>query len=386
MATYSEVLPESVGYRVLPGRRVRLIALHGFLGSPNDWARVFADVGDLGEEAFVHLDDEIIGRLDDKIIGRLDEEIIARFDDKNIASLDHEIIGRLDEEIIASLDVEVFAPDLLVPLRNPDVRTWDDYIKYLLAQVAAESVPGSQELHSEILVGYSLGGRVALHLLAAAPERWAGAILVSTHPGLSDQVLAAQRCAADLQWGERLRNEAWDQFLHAWHQQPVFRGSIQGPNAPDERDRQHWARALEILSLGRQQDFRRQLQTWNVPITWIAGANDDKFLRLLRDLFESGHTADAYVGAHAGHRLPWDQPELFRQFVRAWLSRTLLGGSVLSRSLPSRSLPSRSLPSRSLPSRTLLGGSVLSSQGINRSQRKPALLPGLNVSGFSRMS
>ncbi len=60
-----------------------------------------------------------------------------------------------------------------------------------------------------ILLGYSLGGRLAMHLLISKPELWDGAIIISAHPGLSSELEKEQRVAQDHEWAVRFKNDPW---------------------------------------------------------------------------------------------------------------------------------------------------------------------------------
>src|SRR5690242_6488130 len=53
-----------------------------------------------------------------------------------------------------------------------------------------------------VLVGYSLGGRIALHALTRKPEIWSAAVIISAHPGLSDPTERQKRIENDEKWAE----------------------------------------------------------------------------------------------------------------------------------------------------------------------------------------
>ena len=58
------------------------------------------------------------------------------------------------------------------------------------------------------ILGYSLGGRLALHALVARPEQWKAAIVVSAHLGMLDAAERATRVADDARWADRFRTAA----------------------------------------------------------------------------------------------------------------------------------------------------------------------------------
>jgi 2-succinyl-6-hydroxy-2,4-cyclohexadiene-1-carboxylate synthase len=77
-----------------------------------------------------------------------------------------------------------------------------------------------------VLMGYSLGGRIGLHALVNQPELWAGAVIISAHPGIeqSNEEEKAARFEADHRWSLRWRSDSWDEVIRDWNSQPVFQG------------------------------------------------------------------------------------------------------------------------------------------------------------------
>ena len=76
-----------------------------------------------------------------------------------------------------------------------------------------------------MLLGYSLGGRLALHALLHAPELWAGALVVGADTGLADPKEREARVRWDAAWAERFLNEPWEDVLRDWDAQAVFGGA-----------------------------------------------------------------------------------------------------------------------------------------------------------------
>jgi 2-succinyl-6-hydroxy-2,4-cyclohexadiene-1-carboxylate synthase len=184
-----------------------------------------------------------------------------------------------------------------------------------------------------VLVGYSLGARLALHALLAEPSAFAAAILVSPHPGLAQPDARAARLAEDALWAARARDWPWADFLAAWEARPVFQAGLPparwrpdlqaawlGARGRPPGGRKHVAAALAAWSLGRQADLRPALARLATPTLWLAGAQDEKFAALAREA--AAHTAriEVQILPGAGHRLPWEQPAAFAGATRAWLA------------------------------------------------------------------
>ncbi|MEX2579460.1 MAG: alpha/beta fold hydrolase [Verrucomicrobiales bacterium] len=165
-----------------------------------------------------------------------------------------------------------------------------------------------EESERPILAGYSLGGRLALHALAAYPGRWKGAVILSAHPGLFSVEERIARRAADELWAERAREMRWDEFLKTWNRQGVFSGEeVPLDRVALEPRREAIARGFENWSLGRQENLRPRLQSFAAPVLWLTGERDRKFNELgakMRGVFPD--CRHEVVAGH-GHRLLSDE-------------------------------------------------------------------------------
>ncbi len=168
-----------------------------------------------------------------------------------------------------------------------------------------------------VLLGYSIGARLALHALIQAPEQWNAAILISPHPGLTEEIERQARLLHDRQWATRFLHESWDSVLDAWNAQPVLAGA--GTTRPPERWRGPIAQAFEGWSLGRQQDFRPLLSTLPLPVLWLTGMEDGKFTALAREAAPLLPRGRLVTLPGAGHRVHLDQQEATRAAVEDFL-------------------------------------------------------------------
>jgi 2-succinyl-6-hydroxy-2,4-cyclohexadiene-1-carboxylate synthase len=177
---------------------------------------------------------------------------------------------------------------------------------------------------SRVLVGYSWGGRLALHALLQAPEIWSAAIIISSHPGLTNQLEREKRVEADRVWANRFRTEEWGSLLEAWNSQSVLKNTGTSLQRREfDFSRQALAHVLEFCSLGKQEDLRPQLKTLSVPILWISGDSDAKFREFPAQMAQLNPLFQKRVIPHAGHRVPWDQPEKFREAVQFFLENNV---------------------------------------------------------------
>lgn len=247
--------------------RYRILALHGFLGSPADWEPLRA-------------------------------------------SLPHAAWDNIDVwELFSSASVRDW----------PSVGAAVD--ARLRASIAGEPLPA-------FLVGYSLGARLALAApgLGRRGSAIAGACLVSCHPGLADTDDGgrAARMQSDEQWAQRFIDAPVGRIWKEWDAQPVFAGTSV-PRRPDRlpAPRVTLARAMRVASLAAQPDRRPLLRAWEQPLLWVTGERDGKFRAIARSLEAGGVPATYVTCEHVGHRVPWDNPAAFTRVLGEWIEKTL---------------------------------------------------------------
>jgi 2-succinyl-6-hydroxy-2,4-cyclohexadiene-1-carboxylate synthase len=247
--------------------RYRIIALHGFLGSPSDWDGIAAALPD------------------------------ARWDPVNA----WELFSSAGVSDWSSIGAAV------------DTR--------LRASLAEESLPS-------FIVGYSFGARLALSSpgLGEAASEIAGTCLVSCHPGLpdADDGVRTLRREADESWAQRFIDAPVMRIWKEWDAQPVFAGT----SVPRREDRLPaprvtLARAMRVASLASQPDCRPLLRRWDKPLLWMTGQRDAKFRAIARDLEAEGIPAAFFTCEHAGHRVPWDNMALFARTLGEWIEKVM---------------------------------------------------------------
>lgn len=154
-----------------------------------------------------------------------------------------------------------------------------------------------------ILIGYSLGGRLALHALFDNPLLWSGAILISTHPGLITQEEREARLKSDREWANRFFHEPWEWLMEQWNAQGVFKeGSFSPCRLERDYKREILCNALINGSLGRQEDLRKKISALPIPLLWITGALDTHYCQLAQALNFAHPLSRKTEVAGAGHR------------------------------------------------------------------------------------
>lgn len=159
------------------------------------------------------------------------------------------------------------------------------------------------------LIGYSMGGRLALQALANDPIYWDFAIIIAAHPGLENKYEKEKRRSSDRQWAKAVRSENWKTLSHRWNSQPILASSPPSPMAKIETWREEIALGFENWSLGCQENLRPSLAQFDRPIRWLVGSRDSKFLRIGEEMSGVFTDFELKVLDECGHRILQESPE-----------------------------------------------------------------------------
>jgi 2-succinyl-6-hydroxy-2,4-cyclohexadiene-1-carboxylate synthase len=177
--------------------------------------------------------------------------------------------------------------------------------------------------NAEGLLGYSLGGRLALGILARYPRRFRHAVIISAHPGLTDESERTARRAADFEHVRRLREQGLRAFVDAWEALPLWATQASVPEAVRQQQREqrlrHSAEGLAQSLLGQglaeMPDLRQALTSVSCRVDVLAGEGDPKFAELARELARVLPQVRLHLASGAGHNLLLERPELCRQLL-----------------------------------------------------------------------
>jgi 2-succinyl-6-hydroxy-2,4-cyclohexadiene-1-carboxylate synthase len=166
------------------------------------------------------------------------------------------------------------------------------------------------------LVGYSLGGRVALHWPQEQWHRIKKMILIAVHGGLSSTKEKQQRIQSDETWSQKFLHQPWQQVLQEWNQQPVFAGDKVRP-LRNEKDfsRGELATALRVWSLGQQQEVLGPLQSAPFEIVYLSGEKDQKFTQYAMELKKVFSHWNFINIAEAGHSVHLSHPAKVAEII-----------------------------------------------------------------------
>jgi 2-succinyl-6-hydroxy-2,4-cyclohexadiene-1-carboxylate synthase len=162
------------------------------------------------------------------------------------------------------------------------------------------------------LCGYSLGGRVALHVALAAPERVARLVLVCSTAGIEDPDERAERRLADHRLADELERVPFEDFIERWRTQPLFAEDPPAVGALAREDQRRnrpdaLAAVLRGIGTGEMDPLWDRLPELAMPVTVLVGDRDAKFQELGRRMAELLPDAELTI-APGGHGLPLENP------------------------------------------------------------------------------
>ena len=178
-------------------------------------------------------------------------------------------------------------------------------------------------LEKASLVGYSMGGRLALYLALRHPERCSRLLLESATPGLEGEEERAARRAADEKKARSLESGDFEAFLQDWYRQPLFaslardKGLLRSTlEARRRNDPAELARSLRCMGTGNQPSLWEELPGLRVAVLAVAGELDEKFVEITGRISRVTSKVRAVVVPGVGHNLRAEAPEAYLGLLR----------------------------------------------------------------------
>lgn len=159
------------------------------------------------------------------------------------------------------------------------------------------------------LIGYSLGGRIAMFHACQQPKGLLGVTVEGGHPGLQDADARQARLASDRRWATRFRSEPLEKVFADWYQQPVFASLTDAQRDAlitlrSQNNGAALAMMLEATSLAVQPDLRTALSARDFTFDYLYGERDEKFAALAAEL-----SAVCHAIPNAGHNAHRENPD-----------------------------------------------------------------------------
>jgi 2-succinyl-6-hydroxy-2,4-cyclohexadiene-1-carboxylate synthase len=212
------------------------------------------------------------------------------------------------EPVVAALGerYRAIAPDIRGHGTASDARPIS--LEAVIADVAAVA-PERFEL-----VGYSMGGRIALHVALALPDRVTRLVLISASPGLASARERDTRRRVDAQLADGIERMELEQFVDRWAKTPVLADQPSDVAAAARTDRLRntpagLAAALRALGTAALPSLWGRLGELTMPVMLIVGGRDERFQAMAVRMAREMPDAEVAIVAGAGHAVHLENPE-----------------------------------------------------------------------------
>jgi 2-succinyl-6-hydroxy-2,4-cyclohexadiene-1-carboxylate synthase len=163
------------------------------------------------------------------------------------------------------------------------------------------------------LVGYSMGGRIALHIAFGLHERVQRLVLIGASPGLKTATARAERRASDAKLAERAENETIERFAERWADTPMLADQPASVRKAADADRRRndpagLAAALRGLGTGTLPSLWSRLGSLEVPVTLVVGERDTKYREIAARMAEEMRGAEVVIVPGSGHAVHAEAP------------------------------------------------------------------------------
>jgi 2-succinyl-6-hydroxy-2,4-cyclohexadiene-1-carboxylate synthase len=206
-----------------------------------------------------------------------------------------------------------------------------DPARYRMEQVAADLAQFVSDLTGRPanLLGYSMGGRLALYLAIHYPALVRSLILESASPGLDDVAARQVRIRQDEALAGRIEREGIEAFVNYWERVPLFASQSRLPENVRQRlrdqrlrnDPQGLTNSLRGMGTGVQPSLWKQLDDLKMPVLLLAGALDEKFVRIAQQMYDRMADARLEIVPDAGHTVHLEAPSVFQNHVLDFLTQ-----------------------------------------------------------------
>lgn len=204
-----------------------------------------------------------------------------------------------------------------------------DRDRYTMPRVAADCMAiirqhDYQQLH---ILGYSMGGRLALYIATHYQSALASLTLESASSGLRTPEEQQTRIASDNALAERIERDGITAFVDFWQSVPLFQS--QQRVSPDRRAelRQRrlqnnplgLANSLRGMGTGQQPSLWTHLPQLKIPVHLLVGAEDTKFVQIAHEMHQLLPDATLTAIDETGHTIHFEKPDAFCETVLPFL-------------------------------------------------------------------
>lgn len=175
-----------------------------------------------------------------------------------------------------------------------------------------------------ILIGYSMGARMALHVALQHPEMVSQLVLISGTPGLATQAERSARQRSDNELADHIEKIGTKAFIDEWLALPIFSGLSDANNQRSDRlgnSAKGLADSLRFAGTGTQESQWEHLHGLSMPIHLIVGELDSKFTAIADEMNKLLSSCKMNVVPKVGHTVHLENPTATAQLLDSIILR-----------------------------------------------------------------
>jgi 2-succinyl-6-hydroxy-2,4-cyclohexadiene-1-carboxylate synthase len=208
----------------------------------------------------------------------------------------------------------------LLPERYPSVMLdhEQDNFEGRLAEIAAAG-------EGQLLVGYSLGGRLALRAALRDPERYLGVVTIGATAGIDEPSLRSVRAEADERLAAWMEAAPIEDIVGVWERQPLFADQLEAlieAQRPGRltQDPAGLAMILRTAGQGVLEPVWHELLLLDLPVLAIAGARDEGYVSAAKRIADTAPRGRAEIVEDAGHAVQLQRPDEVARLLEEFLA------------------------------------------------------------------
>ena len=210
----------------------------------------------------------------------------------------------------------------LLPERYPSVMLehGESSFEGRLGEIAAAG-------EGRLLVGYSLGGRLALRAAVRDPERYTGIVTIGATAGIDEPSLRSTRAEADERLAAWMEAAPIEDIVGVWERQPLFADQSEAlieAQRPGRLAQDPTALAMLLRTAGQGvlEPVWHELLLLELPVLAIAGARDEGYVRAAKRIADMAPRGRAEIVEDAGHAVQLQRPEEVARLLERLLAST----------------------------------------------------------------
>ena len=207
-----------------------------------------------------------------------------------------------------------------------------DFARYTMDRVSGDlsSVLDALEIDQAIFIGYSMGGRTALHFSVKYPQKVKALILESASPGLKSSEERANRRAKDHELAFKMKRVGIEGFIDFWQDIPLFKSQKKLPAADRAEIRKQrlsqsilgLSNSLKGMGTGAQDSLWDELSGLSFQVHLLVGELDEKFVRIANEMKNLNPDFQIMTFSNTGHAIHVEEPRKFGTIIEDLLLTT----------------------------------------------------------------